>query len=667
MGGHKEAPCSGAGGERLPFPLRSIDNQHLAWLNQNVHVAEAIWERGHKAMAGGYLGKILFVDLSKGELKDETPQEKLYREFLGGYGLGARIIYSRQRGGVDPLGPENILGFGTGPLTGVPGFFGSRYVVMGKSPLTGTWGDANSGGEFGPYLKFAGYDAVFFGGVSPKPVYLLIEDGKAELRDASHLWGKDTHETEDLLRSQLGKEVRIACIGPAGEKLSLISCVMNDKGRAAGRSGLGAVMGSKKLKAVAVIGTKEVPLPDKERAAKVSEEYREKVSGAFPELLKSMGTSGFTAASAHSGDSPVRNWGGVGIIDFPNAGAISDKSVLSLVEDKYGCWECPLSCGATMRAGKEYQYEAGVHRPEYETLCSFGTLCLNDNLESIIKATDICNRYGLDTISAGAAIAFAIECYENGLISEEDTEGIELAWGDHEAIVAMTEKLAKREGFGNVLADGVKRAAEKIGKGADRYAIHVHGQELPMHDPRLAPSFATAYKGDATPARHTQAGLAFVETGPPPPGLPPMDKYTYTGKGPMEAAFKNRSHTMNASGMCMFGSAVLPPNALPTYLSVVTGWEFTPEEILKTGERIANIRQAFNVREGLTPRDFKLSGRPIGDPPLEEGPVANVMVDADTLHAEYFRAMEWDTETGKPSKKKLEELGLDDVAKELWP
>ena len=401
----------------------------------------------------------------------------------------------------------------------------------------------------------------------------------------------------------------------------------------------------------------------------MSEEYREKLSGFFPELLKAMGTAGTAAMSAYSGDSPVKNWGGVGIIDFPNAAAVSDQSVLALVEDKYGCWECPIACGATMRAGKEYKYEAGVHRPEYETLCSFGALCLNDNLESIIKANDICNRYGLDTISSGAAIAFAIECYENGLITAEDTEGIDLYWGDHEAIIAMLEKLAERQGFGDVLADGVKRAAERIGKGTDRYAIHVHGQELPMHDPRLAPSFGGTYQADPTPARHTQAGLGFVEMGLAPAGLelPPLDKYTYTGKGFLEAMFKNSNHTMNAAGMCFFCSAGLPLDALPTFLATVTGWEFTTEEVLKTGERIANIRQVFNLREGLTPKDFRISGRPIGDPPLEEGPVANVTVDADTLRAEYFMALDWDSETGKPSKKKLEELGLDDIAKELWP
>jgi aldehyde:ferredoxin oxidoreductase len=420
---------------------------------------------------------------------------------------------------------------------------------------------------------------------------------------------------------------------------------------------------------VAVIGKREIAISNREELAKVSEKYLGGEMPMFIGMLKQLGTAGIVAMSAHGGDSPVKNWGGVGTLDFPNAQAISDQSVLNLVEDKYGCWECPISCGALMRAGKKYQYEAGSHRPEYETLCAFGTLCLNDDLESIIKVNDICNRYGLDTISTGSAVAFAIECYENGLITEKDTGGLELSWGDGEAIVALTEKIAKQEGFGAILADGVKKAADKIGKGAEKYAFHVGGQELPMHDPRNAPSFATAYVGDPTPARHTQAGLAFSEMGLTPPGveLPPLDKYTYTGKGQIEAMMKNGSHLLNASGMCFYGSMALPPEALPTFLVLVTGWQIPPEEFGKIGGRIANMRQAFNVREGLSPKDFKLEGRPIGEPPLEEGPLAKVKVDADTLRVEYFKAMDWDVNTGKPSKGKLEEMGLDDVAKDLWP
>jgi len=617
-------------------------------------------------MAGGYMGKILLVDLSTNEIRDEALKEEVCRDFIGGYGLGARILYSRQRGGADPLGPENTIGFVTGPLTGVRGMFGSRYTVVGKSPLTGGWGDANSGGSFGPNLKFAGYDAVFFTGIAPKPVYLFIDDGKAELKDAGHLWGRDSNESEDMIRSESGKKVHFAGIGPAGEKLSLISCVMNDKGRAAARSGLGAVMGSKRLKAVAVTGTREIPLPDKEVVARVGAEYRDKLSGGFYRVMREYGTSGGVHMAAQSGDSPVKNWGGIGVKDFPNSAAISDVNVLNLVDRKYGCWGCPIACGATMKAGTEYRYEAGVHRPEYETFAAFGSMCLNDNLESIIKANDICNRYGLDTISAGATIAFAIECYENGLISDQDTDGIELTWGNHQAIVAMTEKLAKREGFGDVLADGVARAAERIGKGAEVYAFHVCGQELPMHDPRLAPSYGGTYQADPTPARHTQSGLGTIELmGRQPAGFPPLDKYTYTGKGAIEAMLKNSGHATNASGICSFPSMALPRETLSILLSTVTGWELTQEDLVRAGERISNIRQAFNLREGITPNDIRIKGRPIGDPPLEEGPVANVMVDVDTLRAEYYRASDWDPETGRPGRSKLEDLGLDDVAKDL--
>jgi aldehyde:ferredoxin oxidoreductase len=460
-------------------------------------------------------------------MTEEAPDDSLYRDCLGGYGLGACIIYSRQKAKTDPLGPDNILGFTTGPLTGVPGTFGSRYTVVGKSPLTGGWGDANSGGEFGPYLKLAGYDAVFFTGISSEPVYLFINEGKAELRSAGHLWGKDTNETEDLLKSELGQEVRINCIGPAGEKQSLLSAIINDKGRAAARSGLGAVMGSKKLKAIAVTGTQKVPVADPEKRLALSKDYLSKELGFIATMWKDHGTTWTTSYMTATGDTPTKNWGGIGARDFPNASALDGPTFAPLVDQHYGCWGCTLACGALMKEGQKYQYSAGVHRPEYETLGAFGPLCLNDDIESIIKANDLCNRYGLDTISVGAAVAFALECYEKGLITDKDTGDLQLAWGDGAAIVKLTEQLAKREGFGEVLADGVKRAAEKIGGGAEQYAIQAGGQELPMHDPRLGPSLATAYQVDATPGRHTQGELGFVELGKSAPidiELPPMDK-----------------------------------------------------------------------------------------------------------------------------------------------
>jgi len=614
------------------------------------------------------MGKILFVDLSKGELKDEVLDENLAREFIGGYGIGARIIYSRQMGRADPLGPGNILGFMTGPLTGtVP--FGARYSIVGKSPLTQTWGDANSGGFFGPYLKLSGYDGAFFTGILEKPAYLFIKDGKAELRDATHLWGKDTNETEEWLKDELGGKVQVASIGPAGEKLSLISCVIHDKGRAAGRSGLGAIMGSKKLKAVAVIGRAEIPIAYPDRLSSLTKEYLTYFKGSGPDSLRKYGWSATTAPAAHNGGSPVKNWGGVGIRDFPNVELIGGDKIITHDDKRYACYRCPAACGAYMKAGTEYNYKAGSKRPEYETMAAFGTMCLNDNLESLLMVNDICNRYGLDTISAGATVSFAIECYENGIITQKDTEGIELTWGNHKAIVAITEKLAKREGFGAVLADGVKVAAEKIGKGADKYAIHVHGQEPAMWDPKFLPSMAATYQGDPTPGRHTRGGLAWNEAGVIPPGteIPPLDKYVYTGKGKYEAKLSNENNLVNASGICKNTSNFLPFSMISKLISAITGWQISPEEVATIGERISAIRQAFNLREGLSPKDFRLPGRMIGDPPLMEGPAANVTVDVNTLVNEYYRAMDWDQETGKPSREKLSELGLEDVTEDVWP
>lgn len=612
----------------------------------------------------GYMGKILWVDLSRGEIKEEALDEKLCRGYIGGYGIGARMLFTHQKSRVNPLGPENILGFVTGPLTGVPGVFGTRFMTVAKSPLTGTWGDANCGGEFGPFLKFAGYDGLFFTGVAAKPTYLVVSDKNAELRDATHLWGKDTAQTEECLKFEVGDDARVVSIGPAGENLSLISGIMHHN-RAAARSGLGAVMGSKKLKAVVATGRQRVLVADGERLKLLTKKFNFEVPLA--DVLRRFGTAGLNAVHALRGESPSKNWGGLSTIDFPNVTAISDQNVLDLQEKRTSCWRCSIACGGLMKPGVRYEY-SGASRPEYETLCSFGNMCLNDDLESIIKANDICNRYGLDTISTGSTIAFAIECYENGIITNDDTEGIELRWGNHPAIVAITEKLAKRQGFGDILADGVRVAAEKIGKGAEEYAIHVHGQEVPYHDPRYAPSFGCSYQSDATPGRHNQGGLAPIESGLVPPGLkvPPLDVSIYTGKGKYEAAFRNLNHIFNVSGMCFFGSMILNAGSLPSLLSCVTGWQPSQKELDIIGQRVSAIRQAFNVREGLGPKDFKLPSRTIHGQ-VRGKSEADATIDVDMLCTEYYQAMDWDPYTGKPSKKKLIELDLEDIATELWP
>jgi len=294
----------------------------------------------------------------------------------------------------------------------------------------------------------------------------------------------------------------------------------------------------------------------------------------------------------------------------------------------------------------------------------FGSDCLNNNIESIIKLNDVCNRYGLDTISTGATIAFAIGCYENGIITKSDTGGIEMTWGNHKAIVAMTEKLAKRECFGAVLADGVKVAAEKIGKGADKYAMHIQGQEVPAHDPKCGYEFATTYRMDPTPARHTQHS----EEKNPPGLVPRFDRKSFSGRGEVHKIGSNFGHVMNCAGMCLFIYDALPSvDCLAEFMRAVTGWDVTMDELLKTGERIANIRQAFNIREGLNPLKFKVPDRVLGRPPQKEGPLAGVTVNEDTLDREYLAAMDWNLKTAKPSKKKLQELGLEDVAKALWP
>ncbi|HEY32855.1 MAG TPA: aldehyde ferredoxin oxidoreductase family protein [Dehalococcoidia bacterium] len=618
-------------------------------------------------MARGYMGKMLMVDLSKNELRDEPLDDKFCRQFIGGYGIGVRILFSRQKAGVDPLGPDNTFGILTGPFTGTAALSGTRHTVVGKSPLTGGWGDANSGGYFGSGMKFAGYDAVFFAGTSEKPVYLFINNGKAELKDATRLWGKDTYQTQDILKSELGKNIEVACIGQSGENLSLISAVVS-RSRTAARSGLGAVMGSKRLKAVVVKGNMKVPVADEERTRKLRRKYLGQLGGHIV-WLKPIGTPFLTVPGVQDGDSPVKNWGGVGVIDFPNSEPIGADAVIERRSKRFACYLCPIGCGGYMKAGTgEYKYKAGARRPEYETIAMFGTNCLNNNLESIIKANDICDRHGLDTISTGATIAFAIECFENGLISKTDTDGIEMTWGNHRAIVAMTEKLATREGFGAVLADGVKVAAEKIGKGADKYAMHIQGQELPAHDPKGAFFYATGYRLDPTPGRHFVGSELSMGPEHPKGLLPRFDHGSFAGRGEARKIGGNFHHALVCAGMCLFVYWAYPNvEPIAEFMRAVTGWDITNDELLRTGERISNIRQAFNIREGLNPMEFKVPDRVLGQPPHTEGPLAGVTIDEKTLDKEYLAAMDWDLKTAKPSKKKLLELDLADVAQELWP
>ena len=620
-------------------------------------------------MPGGYMGSILNVDLSRGTLKPEALSEPLLRDYLGGYGLAARLLYERMPARADPLGPEGLLAFFTGPLTGTSALIGSRFVVAGKSPKTGSWGDANCGGQFGPHLKFAGYDGVLVAGISPRSVYLLIEEGQASLHDAAPVWGKNTAETEATLRRLHGDQVQVACVGTAGEKGSLLACVMNDGGRAAGRSGLGAVMGAKRLKAIVVRGSRTVPVADEARLREVRRKALAETKGKFLDTLRQYGTCGITAESADSGDAPIKNWGGSGVADFPleRADRISDDAVIAHQARKYGCYRCPIACGGLMRqpAGPFALALAEGHKPEYETLGSFGTMTLNDDIASIIKVNELCNEYGLDTISTGCTIAFAIECYENGLLKPEDTGGLALTWGNAQAIVELTRQIGERTGLGAMLADGMKVAAERIGPASAPFATHVEGEELPMHDPRFLPDLATCYILDATPGRHTQ-GSELLK--PPDMAWPASDKYNYADPLIAEGHRKivNINHVTNAAGVCMFGVSTYGYKVLFEQLRAVTGWsDLSEDDILRTGERIATIRHAFNLRDGHNPLRRQFPGRMVGRPPLETGPLAGVTVDYATQIRNYLRLVGWDQATTVPGPEALERLGLGFVASDL--
>ncbi len=615
-------------------------------------------------MTGGYMGKILWVDLTASRIGEETLGDRTARLYLGGYGLGARLLFDRQKTGVDSLGPANLLGFAAGPLTGTPAISGTRYTVFGKSPLTGTWGDANSGGDFAAYLKFSGFDAVIFSGQADQPVYLLIDNGRAELKDASHLWGKDTYATEDILKAELGEDIAVSCIGPAGEKLALIAGVVHAKGSVAARSGLGAVMGSKKLKAVAVKGSLKVPLADEGQTQELRKRYLAQLGGAV-NMMRRFGTTFVTVPSIESGDSPVRNWGGIATRDFPDAKPLAGEEMEVRKYKSVACYHCPVGCETQLKAGAgEYRYQQGTFRPEYETLAMLGPNCGNANLESIIMANDICNRQGIDAISAGAVAAFAMECFENGLLSLSETNGLDLHWGNHRALIALTEKIARREGIGDLLADGVKVAAQKLGRGSDKYAMHVGGQEIPGHNPATSVNVTVTYLANATPARHTQGS----EEHHAPGIIPQFDRHFYSGRGEAHKAGVCFQHSLMCSGVCLFVNMAYPhKDVIAEFLRSVTGWDVDTPELVRTGERIANLRQAFNLREGISLADFHLPGRAVGKPPKVEGPVAGVTVDDEVMVKDFLRAMDWDPVTGKPSRQKLSELQLEAEAKLLYP
>lgn len=617
-------------------------------------------------MARGYMEKFLWVDLSSGKLWEEKPDESLLRDYLGGYGIGSKVLYDRMKPGTDPLGPDNILGFITGPLTGTPALIGSRYTLVGKSPLTGGWGDANSGGHFGPAMKFAGYDAVFVVGASRTPVNLILDNGKAELRDASKYWGSETTDFEDAVKDEFGAKCEVVVIGPAGESMSLISCPISNKGRTPGRSGLGAVMGSKRLKAIAAKGDLPVSVADPGGLTKLRREYLNSLEGFFADLYRNTGTPGLLDGSIECGDAPFKNWTSGAADEGFDWKSISADAVMASQKKRWGCWHCPLACGGEMNPQPGQRHMS--HKPEYETLCAFGTTTLNNDLDSIVRCNDICNAYGLDTMSTGGTVAFAIECYENGLITKNDTDGLDLRWGNSGAIVALTEKMARREGAGAIFADGVRAAAERIGKGSEQFAMHVAGQELPFHDPKFYPGMATIYHIDDTPGRHMHGlgwGITMQADWLETQNIKPGDQYQYGANGESYKGLTTMSNIVNSLGLCMMGWFSNDPDYVRKFTNAVLGTSYSFADLHWIGERIANMRHAFNLREGINPREWKIPGRAIGQPPVGKGPLGARTVDTEANEVAYLKAFDWDPRTTVPSAAKLESLGLGDVARDL--
>ena len=618
----------------------------------------------------GLMGKILRVNLTESKVSEEAIPESVAKMYLGGGGLATKYLYDEVKKGTDPLGPENELIFMTGPLTGTSCPSAGRYSVVAKSPLTGTWAQANSGGFWAPDFKRTGYDGVIFQGVSKKPVYLVCEDGKAELRDASHLWGMKTPETTETIQNDLGKQFKVACIGPAGEKKVRIACVMNDIHRAAGRCGLGAVMGSKNLKAIAAKGTKKVQIADQEKFMSVSKKQYDLIRDSMLKVgLETHGTNLLLDMVNVRGGLPTRNWQ-VGMFsheDKINGPALTDN----VLKSRVACYACPIACGrvSEIKTGKWAGKEG--EGPEYESVVLLGSACDVDDLNAITMANFLCNEYGIDTISAGSIVAFAMECYEKGILTKKDTGGLEIKFGDPDVLVELIEKIGKREGIGDLLGEGTKRVAEKLGKGSEAFAMQVKGLELPAYDSRAvkitALGYAVASRGGDHMTGYIQ-GPTFIDT----PFLVVDDSKiedVYTPKAKDATVLRDLENALtmfDVTGTCKFMGLMLNAREWVDLISSVTGWEFSIEDFKKTGERIVNLSRAFNMRDGFSRADDNLPKRLVEEP-MPDGPAkGHVVEELDTMLDNYYETRGWDKKTGKPTPEKLKELGLDFVIPDLW-
>lgn len=650
-------------------------------------------------MLHGYTGKILHVDLTSGSLVVEDPPEELYRTYMGGSALGLYYLLKNTPPGADPYGPENTLAFMLAGITGAPIAGQSRATVVAKSPLTGGAGDSQAGGFWPAELKFAGFDGIVIQGISPKPVYLWINQGEAELRDAGHLWGRTTGDVDEMLVEELGdKRIQVTQVGPSGEKLVRFAAILNMATRAHGRTGMGAVMGSKKLKAIVVRGgKKKLPMADPERVREIMQpsiaavREDEDVWG-----LAKYGTLGILESQNAGGGLPTRNYQS-GSMGYDRAASIGGERLFNDLmrgadEDnqlKLGretCYSCAVRCKRVVEAEWEGRViDPKFGGPEYETGSVFGSYCDIDDIHAISYANQLCNQYGVDTIAAGATMAFAIDCFEQGLITVEDTDGIELGWGNAEAMIAMLEKTLKREGFGDVLAEGSARAAAHIGNGAQDLVVAVKGAELPAHMPQVKPSLAVIYAvnpfgADHQSSEHDPSYTPKAASASPDKygkrmadiGLTDQQPREVLNEAKVEFALKTQYaySALDTADACqfVFGPSwqLLGMEELAGVISAVHGEEVTVSDLMTLGARRLNMLRVFNAREGITREQDTLPKRLFE--PLDGGPSDGKSVDRDQFEAAldtYYEMAGWDPVTGNPTPETLDGLELGWLKAEL--
>ncbi len=615
----------------------------------------------------GYTGKILRVNLSNNSTSIEEPGDLFYRRYFGGTALIGYYLLKELEPGIDPLGPDNKLIFSSGVITGVPAAGSGRNGVGAKSPLTGGWGDAQAGGFWGAELKRAGWDAIIVEGKAEKPVYLWVNDDKVEIRDASHLWGKTTADVESQIQDELGdKRIRVTQIGPAGEKLIRTANIVNDLTHFYGRCGLGAVMGSKMLKAIAVRGKKGLPLADGEKVNQIAKWLVDN-----KHLLKwatDYGTSVLVPMLNAMGILPTCNFQEG---QFDGFNDISGQTMAAtILSGSDSCYACPINCKRLVKVGPPYNVDPVYGGPEYETIGSLGSLCGVNDLKAIAQGNQTCSAYGLDTIGVGTTIAFAMECYENGILTREDTGGIELKFGNAEAMMKMVEMIAKREGIGDVLAEGAKRAADRFGRGVAEYTMHIKGQELPMHDPRGKVGLGIGYATSPTGAdhMHNMHDTDFVRVNPTMRALGLQDSISPTELSPAKVRMfrylTNLQHFRNSALICMF--MPYDPHQLTELVNGATGWNTSVWEIMKVGERALALARLFNAREGFTAKDDYLPERLYTG--VSSGPLKDKGIDKEAMQQAiqtYYRMSGWDPERAVPTAEKLHELDLSWAVGEL--